>query len=127
MSVAMKKPHTNTQYLRVVKKHAKIILRFIANNEIYNIPKEVAEQYKETNTIPADEVFAELDKKYTKAGALLKGLRYREGLNQNEFATQIKVSQSDLSKMENGNRPIGKIIAKRIQEVFRVNYRYFLE
>jgi plasmid maintenance system antidote protein VapI len=29
--------------------------------------------------------------------------------------------------MENGRRPIGKTIAKRIEKVFGTNYRYFLE
>jgi hypothetical protein len=29
--------------------------------------------------------------------------------------------------MEKGIRPIGKIIAKRIQKAFGVDYRYFLE
>lgn len=112
---------------KVETKKAYIILRFIVNDEIYNIPKDIAEQYKEDTTISADEVFAEIDKKYTKAGVLLKGLRYREGLNQVEFAKKIKVSQSDLSKMEHGRRPIGKKIAKRIEAVFGVNYKSFLE
>lgn len=70
--------------------------------------------------------FDMLDKKYTKAGALLKGLRHREGLNQIDFAKKIGVSQADLSKMENGRRAIGKIIAKRIQKIFGADYRYFL-
>jgi DNA-binding XRE family transcriptional regulator len=120
MSVLTNKHH-------IEQKQAKVILRFIVNDGVYDIPKEVAEQYREDSTIPAEEVFSALDKKYTKAGVLLKGLRYREGLNQIEFAKKIKVSQSDLSKMENGRRPIGKIIAKRIQKVFGTDYRYFLE
>ena len=46
--------------------------------------------------------------KYSKAGALLRGLRVREGLNQAEFAKIIDTTQANLSSMENGNRPIGK-------------------
>jgi len=72
-------------------------------------------------------LFEKLDKKFTKAGALLKGLRIREDLSQLEFAKKINVSQANLSKMENGKRPIGKIIAKRIEKAFGTNYRYFLE
>ncbi len=120
MSALMKKPH-------IEQKQAKIILRFIVNDAVYNIPQEIAEQYKEISEVPAKEIFAKLDKKHTKAGALLKGLRHREGLNQIDFAKKIGVSQADLSKMENGRRPIGKIIAKRIQKVFGTDYRYFLE
>lgn len=59
-----------------------------------------------------NEVFAELDKKHTKAGALLRDIRARENLSQVEFAKRIGVSQTNLSKMENGKCPIGKIIAK---------------
>ncbi len=72
-------------------------------------------------------LFEDLDRKYTKAGALLKGLRHRENLPQVAFAKKIKVTQANLSNMENGRRPIGKIIAKRIEKEFEVSYRYFLE
>ena len=116
---------TNKRHIE--QKQAQVILRFIVNNEVYDIPKEVADQYKEDSVVSAKEIFTNIDKKYTKAGVLLKGLRYREGLNQIEFAKKINVTQADLSKMENGRRPIGKIIAKRIQKVFGTDYRYFLE
>lgn len=72
-------------------------------------------------------MFDKLDKSFTKAGALLKGLRARENLSQAEFAEKIHVTQANLSHMENGRRPIGKTIAKRIEKVFGTNYRYFLE
>lgn len=72
-------------------------------------------------------MFAKLDKKLTKAGSLLKGLRTREGLSQIVFAEKIALSQANLSAMENGRRPIGKTVAKRIQKIFGVDYRYFLE
>lgn len=77
-------------------------------------------------SIDASVFFKEMDKKYTQAGALLRGIRHREGLSQKEFAKRIEVTQSDLSKMENGKRSIGKIVAKRIEEEFGTDYRYFL-
>ena len=101
----------------------------------YAIPKKIVEKYivdekpkkqkKATGSIKS--LFAKLDEKYTKAGSLLKGLRLREGLSQVAFAKKINVTQANLSNMENGRRPIGKIIAKRIQKKFGTNYRYFLE
>jgi DNA-binding transcriptional regulator YiaG len=102
----------------------------------YAIPKNIADKYiledKKTKkiiktSVSAKILFAKLDKKYTKAGALLKGLRARENISQVEFAKKINVTQANLSKMENGHRPIGKIIAKRIEKVFGTNYRHFLE
>jgi DNA-binding transcriptional regulator YiaG len=106
------------------------------SHKTYVIPKNVDNQYivenKKTKkaTKPATTIkklFENLDKKFTKAGALLKGLRLRENLSQVEFAKKINITQANLSTMENGRRPIGKTIAKRIEKVFGTNYRYFLE
>ena len=125
MSAHMKKRRT--------KANSPSIMRMYYRNAIYAIPRDIAEKYKERkaekqeNSVLAEDVFAELDRKFTKAGALLKGLRYRENLSQIEFAKKIKVTQSDLSKMENGKRPIGKTVAKRIEAKFGMNYRSFLE
>lgn len=74
-----------------------------------------------------DMIFLKMDKNYTRAGVLLRGTRHREGLSQVQFAKLINITQGDLSKMESGKRPIGKVIAKRIEDNFGVNYRYFLE
>ena len=103
-------------------------------NKTYIIPKTIAEKYitepkkkKKTVTPTLEEQLAKLDERYTKAGALLKGFRGRESLTQVQFAKKINVAQNNLSAMENGKRPIGKTIAKRIGKVFKINYRYFLE
>lgn len=103
----------------------------------YAIPKSIIDKYQVDNEEPKNKarvkapslksLFNKLDEQYTKAGALLKGLRLRENLSQIEFARKINVTQANLSKMENGKRPIGKIVAKRIEKVFGINYRYFLE
>ena len=81
---------------------------------------------KDEENISAQDLFEGLDRLRTEAGALLKGVRARENMNQIEFAEAIGVTQANLSKMEHGKRPIGKQIAKRIEQVFRVNYKYFL-
>lgn len=100
----------------------------------YAIPKNIADKYvvedenpQKKNIATLKDIFKKLDEKYTRAGALLKGLRLREDLSQLEFAKKINVTQANLSSMENGRRPIGKAIAKRIEKVFGTNYRYFLE
>ncbi len=102
----------------------------------YAIPKNIADKYVIEDQIPNKirrnqktiaRMLDKLDEKYTKAGALLKGLRLRENSSQMAFAKKIKVTQANLSSMENGHRPIGKIIAKRIEKIFGANYRYFLE
>lgn len=94
--------------------------------------KEMQDEFEEIlhigeiENIPADNVFQSMTEKYGKAGALLRGLRVREGLNQTEFAKIINTTQANLSSMENGTRPIGKNKAKLIAEKFDVDYRYFL-
>ena len=111
-------------------------LYFKEGKKAYAIPVEVVERYEvkvketvwKTGYIAADDLFEELDAgSGGKAASLLKGVRARESLSQIEFAEAIGVSQANLSKMENGRRPIGKIVAKRIAAKFSVNYRYFLE
>lgn len=105
-----------------------IILRIVYNGHIYNIPKVIAEQYedKSKDGASAEQIFSNIEKQYTKAGVLLRGTRHREGLTQKAMAKKLQITQSDLSKMESGKRLIGKIIAKRIEKAFGVNYRYFL-
>ncbi|HEM6962617.1 TPA: helix-turn-helix transcriptional regulator [Legionella pneumophila] len=77
-------------------------------------------------TVSADEAFKDLINQYGKAGALLKGIRIREELNQTDFAKLIGVTQANLSSMESGARSIGKNKAKIIAEMFDVDYRSFL-
>jgi len=106
------------------------------HHKTYAIPKHIVKHYVIENKeakrgqkapVSVNVLFEKLDKQFTKAGALLKGLRVREGLSQVAFAKKIDVTQANLSNMENGRRPIGKTIAKRIEKVFGTNYRYFLE
>ena len=66
-------------------------------------------------------LFADLNAKYSKLGSLVKGIRYRENLSQNEFAKRIGIAQADLSKIENGKRPIGTIVSNRIIKEFKLN------
>lgn len=56
----------------------------------------------------------------------MRGLRNREGLTQEQLGQAIGVEQSNISKMERGKRQIGIKIAKRIEELFDIDYRLFL-
>lgn len=130
MSAHMKKPpinktRTSQDFLYILddKKTMYVIPFNIAKKYIVNTCKAVK---KNTNT-NAEDIFKGMDSKNSKAGSLLKGLRARENLTQLEFAKIIGVTQANLSKMESGKRPIGKVIAKRIASAFDVHYKYFLE
>jgi|SRR5579862_8943473 len=120
MSAHTRKHHT---------KNANNIISMYHAGVLYQIPKNIADKYRvdEVESISADIVFAHINKKYTKPGALLRGIRIREGLTQVEMANKIRVTQSDISQMENGTRSIGRKIAQRIEKLFDVDYRSFLE
>lgn len=56
----------------------------------------------------------------------LHGFRYRDGLTQTVLGEMLGVEQTNISKMEQGKRPIGKTIAKRLAKIFKTDYRLFL-
>lgn len=116
-----KKHHTKQHHEYISMQHAGVL---------YLFPKKIAEKYRVdegSETINPEDVFAKINAKYTKPGALLRGIRIRENMTQIEMAKKLKVTQSDISQMENGTRNIGRIIAKRIEKMFKINYRSFLE
>ncbi|MBF0502377.1 MAG: helix-turn-helix transcriptional regulator [Candidatus Riflebacteria bacterium] len=59
-------------------------------------------------------------------GTALRGLRAREGLTQKALAQKIGITQSHVSSLENGHRPIGKVMAKKLAKTFNLNYKVFL-
>lgn len=128
MSVHMKMRH--------IKVNKKPVLCISEEGGVYKLPKSILNKYvvydqislkkarkmarhKQVKSVAPEVAFAEINAKYTKTGALLKAVRLREGLNQKDFATLIKVTQGDLSKMERGKRPVGKILVKRIAKLFK--------
>ena len=119
MSVHMKK--------RLINKDDQVLQMQYQGN-VYQFPKKIAEKYKVTNDqVSIQEVFGKLNTKYTQPGALLQGIRTRENLTQMQLAKMINVTQSDISQMEKGVRKIGRNIAQRIESLFDINYRSFLD
>ncbi len=106
-------------------------------NERFKVPRETAKAVLVLlrGTIDADgdivsanksETMRSLDSKFSRPGASLQGARIKEGLSQVHLASKLGVSQSNLSKMELGKRPIGKAMAMRIAGILKVDYRLFL-
>ncbi len=96
-------------------------------NSFYERPKHQAQTPKESKDsinwrTAAKEAFGDMPS----TALNLRGLRNREGLTQEQFGDAIGVEQSNISKMERGKRQIGIPIAKRIGEMFDIDYRLFL-
>ena len=80
---------------------------------------------KERST-PWREVFKEELSKYGEAALMLRGSRHKAELTQQELADALGISQNHISEMENGKRPIGKVMALRFAKIFNTDYRKFL-
>lgn len=65
-------------------------------------------------------------RKHSEGGQMLRASRFKEEITQRELADSIGISQHHISEMENGKRPIGKDMAHRLAEFFKVDYRLFL-
>lgn len=71
-------------------------------------------------------VLPELADDTQRPASILRGLRHREKLTQKTLADLLGVRQHHLSEMENGKRPIGKEMAKKMAGVLRADWRIFL-
>ena len=76
---------------------------------------------EEEGSLPLEEFFPELHQ-----GSAIRGLRLREGLTQEQLALRLGIKRTNLSEMENGKRPIGRNMAKRLAEVLKTDYKVFL-
>ena len=59
-------------------------------------------------------------------GSCLRGARYKEAITQQKLADMIGIPQRHISMMENGKRPIGKEMAKRLGKALSISYKVFL-
>ncbi len=59
-------------------------------------------------------------------GKAMAGARYREGMTQTQLAELTGIPQRHISEMENGKRPIGKEMAKRLGKALNIGYKTFL-
>lgn len=75
----------------------------------------------ERELFSSDEIFPD-----SHPGQILKGLRIREGLTQAQLSNKTGLNTRHISEMENGKRPIGKVMAKRLADALNADYRMLL-
>jgi len=57
----------------------------------------------------------------------LKGIRSMEGLTQEEVCKKLKIKQSNLSKMESGERPIPKNLIDKFVKLYKIKRVMLIE
>ncbi len=92
-----------------------------AKEHLKNFLKKIS-----VNSVPWRELAAERISRFSEAGLVLRGARYREGISQKELAKKCGVSQDNLSRMENGKRAIGEEVAKKLAKALRLDYTLLL-
>lgn len=105
---------------------------------LYLVPKEAAgalatllkslDESSGSNAdfMDADELYPELNDSVKGPAISFHGVRLRMGFTQKQMAEKIGISQSDVSKIEKGERSIGKKLAIRIGQALGINYKRFL-
>lgn len=58
-------------------------------------------------------------------GRIVRGLRVKEDITQEELAQRLGIAQTRVSEIESGKRPISRNMAKRLAEAFNVSPRMF--
>lgn len=119
----MKTPRTNQVKIIIEGKKPEL---FLVTPEKAKSIRTLLDADRLEDFIPADEVLSELYAKTGKSGTVLRGLRVREGLTQEQFAKKIDCPQSWVSGWETGKRALGKKMAQKIAKVFKTDYRIFL-
>lgn len=122
MSAHMRAHHTNQPIKVIIETSHSKRVSYIHAESIGKL-EAFLEKYSEENEPIAWEILArERIEKYKKAGLVLRGIRYREGISQKELAKKSGVSQNEISKIENGKRTIGEKVAKRLASSLNIDY-----
>ena len=78
-----------------------------------------------TESVPWREAYPDYSERQL-IGKALAGARFREGFTQIQLSEKIGVPHRHISEMENGKRPIGKEMAKRLGKALTISYKVFL-
>ena len=60
-------------------------------------------------------------------GKIVRGLRVKEDITQEELAKRLGIAQTHVSEIESGKRPVSRNMAKRLAEAFNVSPRIFVQ
>ncbi len=128
MSALTKTRHTDFFEIIILRPHSKKV-SYTVKAENFGRLETYLEKYSEDDSaaVAWETLAKERIKKYKKAGLVLRGIRYREGLSQKRLAEKSGVNQNEISKIENGKRAVGEKVAKRLAKALNIDFRLFTE
>ena len=83
--------------------------------------EDFLEKYGESDSIPWEELAKDRIAKYKKSGLALRGARFREGLSQKQLSKRTGISQENISKMENGQRVVGREVGRKLAKALHID------
>ena len=119
MSVAVKMP-----LIEIAIQHGAKKKLFLVSEEKANAIETLLNDSDEY--VDALDVFPALQDQQKRIGITFRSIRSKTGLTQKQIAVKLGLDQADVSKIEKGVRPIGKALAKKIEKIFKIDYRRFL-
>ena len=117
MPALMKKPRTETIELKFTGP--------VSNSEQAITAMKAIGFVDASDSVPWRDAYPECSEAQL-IGKALDGARYREDLTQTQLAKLVGIPQRHIPEMENGKRPIGKKMAKRLGKVLNMGYKVFL-
>lgn len=116
------------------KRHTEISI----DGKIYLLPDDKKEsvfimlealgiKLKHPTDILAKDLLAPLYKKLPKGAIHLRTARTKEGLSQKDLMNKTGIPVYNISKMENGSRPIGSKLAAKIAKALKINIKLLLQ
>ena len=128
MSVHMKRPPTSDFIAVVVHDNPEntFVIPRKAASKLLTLLESLQVKKSQEELIPANEVFRDLDQKYGKVGATIRGFRSRDNMTQVQLAQKLAMRQGHVSEIEHGRRTIGKKLAQKLAKIFDTDYHLFL-
>ena len=108
------------------KKRSLYLVRKEAASAFVTLLKRLDESSENEDFVDAEDLYPKLKDPVAGPAISFHGMRLRHGLTQKQMAEKIGVSQSDVSKIEKGERPIGKKLAMRMGQALGIDYKRFL-
>lgn len=122
MSVPMRKPLTEMQ-IRLGGKFRRY--RHVPSAQIKPI-LVLLKNYEDKPVLWREAAKGRIEKARGEGAYMLQTSRKMAGLSQSQLAKKLEMPQGNISQIESGKRSVGKALAKRLANIFNLDYRVFL-